>query len=218
MVAKDGDRRHIDSLDALHRLLPELIRLQDDHPRLALAALANPLLAIEHAGYRIAPGLKREMALRTRFAPADAERLLALEAELRENLGKEADLDNPATFAEPLLRAVASAPAKGSARKAAAASPSGARIDTVRLRSALEKPLPPRRQGQLPREDPLSEFASQHPLLARLVAYRSLEQSRPRLADRDQFEGLLAGKTATPVKAARLRYKPAPVRAARKGR
>jgi hypothetical protein len=196
----------IDTLDELHRCLPELVKLQETHPRLAIAALANPLLAIEQAGYTLAPTIAREAELRVRFRPEDADKLLSLERSLHSVLGQEVDLESPDSFIEPVLRVIAERPAKG--KRAGPRKESGP--DDQDLRAALERPLS-RRPGR-PLEDPLEAHAARHPLLAEFVEYRRLEFSRPRLASRDLFEALLTGNVQSPISKARFTYKARPAR------
>lgn len=214
MARKSSGPATITSLDELHRRLPELVRLQETHPRLALAALANPLLALEHAGYALAPEIAREVELRTRFRGKEAEELLAQEKRLKAAVGSAVDLNDPKSYAAPMLRAVAAKPAK--ARRAAQAPCAEDEEPEDALKQALEKPPPPRRPAIGQAEDPLAPFAKRHPLIADFVAYRRLESSRPRLADRALFEELLAGRREGPVNKARFVYKSAPKRAARR--
>jgi len=206
MSAKTPRPVSIDSLDELHRRLPELVKLQEAHPRLAIAALANPLLAIEQAGYILAPHIMREAELRVRFRPEDADLLLSLDKKIRSVLGEDIDHNRPESFVEPMLRAVAAHPAK--AKKAAARQE--AQNDDRDLRAALDRPLV-RRPGQ-PHEDPLEAFAARHTLLLEFVEYRRLEGSRPRLASRELFEGILSGKVESPIRKARFTYTAGPKR------
>ncbi len=192
--------RHIASLDDLHRRLPEMVKQQETHPRLAIAALANPLLALERLGYTIASEIAREVAIRTRFRGEDAERLLTLDQALRTDLGDDADLDDAPTLAPRLLKLMGE-----TARKKSVAAP---------LREALHKPVIAAPIGRPPLADPLADFRAAHPVIDRLVTYRALDASRPRLASPALFEAILAGKAASPVTAARLRYKRAPERKA----
>lgn len=203
--------RHIDSLDELHRRLPEMVRQQETHPRLAIAALANPLLALERLGYTIEPAIAREAAARTRFSRTDADRLLSLDRELRQALGDDIDLDDMVALAPRVLRVVHPPRPKQARTTAKAKVP-----DTV-LRDAIEKPPAPVPFGTPRIADPLAGFRDAHPVIEQLLAYRTLEASRPRLASRALFDALLSGKAAAPVTAARLRYKRAPERSA-KGR
>lgn len=214
MARKTSGAAVIASLDDLHRRLPELVRLQETHPRLALAALANPLLALEHAGYAIAAEIAREVELRTRFRGQEADELLAREKRLKAALGSKVDLDDPKSYARPMLSAVAAKPVKAS--RAAQAKCADDENPEDALKRALEKAPPPRRPAIGQTDDPLAPFANRHPLIADFVAYRRLEASRPRLADRALFEELLAGRREGPVSKARFIYKSAPKRAARR--
>jgi hypothetical protein len=205
---------HITSLDELHRRLPEMVRHQETHPRLAIAALANPLLALETLGYTIDPAIAREVALRTRFSGEDAGRLLTLERDVHAVLGDDFDIDDAAAVAPRLLRLVEPEAAKDVAKRAARA-PAEVEAPAASLRAALGVAAPVAAVGRPRAADPLVPFRGLHPVIGRLVAYRTLEASRPRLASRAVFEALLAGKTAGPVTAARLRYKRAPERSAK---
>lgn len=211
MAKKPSDANVIKSLEDLHRRLPELVRLQETHPRLAVAALANPLLALEQAGYAIAPAIAREVELRTRFRGDEADTLIAQEGRLKAALGTQVDLDDPRSFAAPMLRTIAAGIPK--AKRAAKQQDyrSGEDGDDD-LRGALETPLQPHRPGTIRPADPLAAYSARHPLIADFVEYRRLESSRPRLADRTVFEGLLSGRTESPIGKARFSYKSAPKR------
>src|SRR4051812_11611067 len=84
----------ISSWKAAQALIPEILeRLNADQP-LLLAALANPLFALEELGYEIEPSFEEELIDRLRFGTKDAARIRHLRKEIFAHAGDAFDLES----------------------------------------------------------------------------------------------------------------------------
>ena len=72
----------ITSFKEFHQLVPTILKHLNDNQALALRALANPLLAFDEMGYRLSPGVSKEVERIIRFSPAQRKILEKLEADL----------------------------------------------------------------------------------------------------------------------------------------
>ena len=154
--------------------MPRLVAALNDDPRLARAALANPLFAIEELGYTIDEGVRTTFERRIRFTIEDADRLQRLAAEVSEAAGCDVDVDDPYDLAHVLFDELG-LPRPEPNRKG----------DEEALPT---EPLDPR----LPwitdsRPDPLEALAKAHPVMRPLLEYRKLDASQPRLASPDRY-------------------------------
>ncbi len=177
--------RRLSSVEDAQRAMPRLIGALNDDPRLARAALANPLFAIEELGYTIDEGIRTTFERRIRFRPDEAARLEGLAAEVSEAAGCEVDVDDPYDLAHVLFDVLGlprpDANGKGEVERFNDRS-------SHEERSSATEPLDPR----LPwvtdyRPDPLEALAGTHPVIRPLLEYRNLDASQPRLASPDRY-------------------------------
>jgi len=182
MEQHDDESKQINSLKQLQKMLGGIIKRHEKDERLALAALANPILALEKMGYRLSPELREEIELRTRFGEEKSKQLLALRESVHKAAGKKFDLDSPAE-----LRAVL-------------AETLGAREVRVEL-----PPLQFLKKTRKP--DPLVEHADRHPMMKPLLEYRALESSQPRLASKEMFDKIHSGKKKLPIAITRVKFR-----------
>jgi hypothetical protein len=176
------------SLKSLQLSLPEILKQQDKRPELVVAALSNPILALEKLGYSFSPEFRKELETRIRFGKDNLDHVQKLETELHGYLGADVSLHS-ATAVEKSLRGVLQREKKEL--------PSEFKLAPIQAR-----PFGP------PVKDPLAALASLHPAISRLVEYRSLQAAHPPLAQPATFEKVLSGHAVTQVTQARFRLSP----------
>lgn len=226
MSRSDDAAKVVRSHAELHRLLPRLFAQQEQRPQLAIAALANPVLALRELGYVLAPEIARHMERLARFGAARTAEIDAIEAELQRELGEKATLDDRQALAKAVMDRLPDslldaafpddADAKGGAAKGPDAPPLQAagkstapRAVSVRERLAdlLPEPRQRRFDGPASQPDPLAALKGRAPVLDAMLRLREIEGSRARLAEPEVFRGILDGRIATPV--TRVRFRPA---------
>jgi hypothetical protein len=166
-------------------------------PALALAAAANPILALEELGYRIAPEARREVEDRLRFRPREAARLSALRRQIAEHAGHPLDPDSPHELEVVLFEELGLAP-RDRARESAAGPD----------RALSVAPLPVQVGWAPAHSDPLEAIRGTHLIVEPLLEYRRLEASEPRLASAALYAELRSGKRSSPITRLRGRLKP----------
>ena len=185
-------QRTVDSWEQLQANIESILESINDNSQLAQAAAANPLLALEELGYEIEPAARTEIARRIRFSPRTAVRLRQLEEEVADIAGRAVDLDSAEDVRRLLFEELKlevpddSGNAGGKYRQAAPAKGGGPALDT--------RPLPPDLSTVGTRADPLRALEGRHAVMDPLLEYRQLEASTPRLAPRQAYEQLRAGK------------------------
>lgn len=184
----------ITSWSELQREAETIVERLNADQQLALAAAANPLLALAELGYHVEPGARAEIEERLRFKPDDAERL----AQLRRRVVKEAGGPFDLTDDEEVRRVLTSIGVRATPAGAVAPRPFPSRLPGRRAAAASE---PPRWT------DPFEGVRDAHALMEPLLAYRALDATEPRLADRDVYRAVRAGTRAVPVTRLRLRVK-----------
>ena len=189
----------VGSWDDLRNAAAELVQTINSDERLALAAAANPMYAVEECGYQIHPDARTEIEDRFRFRPEVASRLSELRASIYEQAGEVFDLQSGTALGEVLFDRLHVRPRSGrGSRKAKRPE----RIDT--------QPLPPQVGWARQVKDPLEALRGSHPILEPLLEYRRLEASEPRLASRDLYQQLRDGTRHAPLMRARARFKAGP--------
>ena len=219
MERPEGELITIKSHSALRKLLPKLLEQQDERQDLALATLANPILAIEALGYAFAPEIRLHMERLARFGEQKTRDLERLETRLREELGADLDLADGAAVAKAVLARLPAAQTSeqqtSKTSKAEQQRPSHGTgtddrpddgLDRAKLAAALAE-MPQRRFDAFKRpKDPLAAFKGAAPVIDDLIAYREIENSRARLATPEIFQKILSGDIDTPI--TRVRFRP----------
>ena len=195
-MAKKNDTL-IDSLYALQTRMPRVLKALNADPSLALAAGANPILALQALGYELTPETIEEISSRARFGPEGGDPLAAQAKKVFKAADREFDLEEVAETGRILADLLTSKPAK-KRRKADQAAPTLKRKERQALLDALEAPLNPSRIGARP-VDPLSQFTKLHPVVAELVAYRQLQRRFPGFADEATFNHIRAQEGRQPI-------------------
>jgi len=87
-----GDR--ISSWAELQSEAPAILERLNADKRLGVAAATNPVIAMEHLGYVIAPDARQSIADRLRLGPEAADTLAGLRSEISRQAGREVDPDD----------------------------------------------------------------------------------------------------------------------------
>ena len=142
--------------------------------------MANPIIALERAGFTFTSEAKEEIESYVRFGKEGAKRIYDLREKINATVGRKIDIKNPEQLADAILSdtgekelAKQHSPVRksGYAQKAA---------DRAKLLEAL-KAKPKKVNNQW--TDQLTEFASVHPLIPLLIEYRQMESERTGFTD-----------------------------------
>jgi len=195
----------IDSLDALRRRVPAIVKQINEEPALALRAAANPLLALADMGYRLTDRLAREVELRLRFTPQAIDRLEQLRTQIAKLSEGPLDPDDPADLRRVLFERLKLPPLSSRAQPIVVAQSAVARTQSATPRDELDFSwIPP---GGVRHPDALTALRNAHPIVAPLMEYRAIQASQPRLATREAFERLARGDATLPRIRIRARLK-----------
>ena len=195
----------MDSLDALRRRVPSIVKQINEEPALALRALANPLLALAEMGYQLTDRLAREVELRLRFTPDIIERLNQLSTQIAELSEGPLDPDDLTDLRRALFERLKLPPLPPRPQPIVVA-----QSEVARTRSATPHDelafhwIPP---GGLRHPDPLTALRGAHPIVEPLLEYRAIQASQPRLATREVFDRLTRGDAKLPKIRVRARLK-----------
>lgn len=203
------ERVVIDSWEQLQERVQDLLERINADSMLALAAAANPILALEELGFDINPAARDEIETRFRFHPRTAVRIRQLQDEIFRHAERHFDLRSPEELSailfdrlaltlpthersEPRRQAPTRRRTKSSTekrsdeqideQKQSAPRPTIDLRPLIRLPGATEDPV-----------DPLAAFAGAHPIIAPLLEYRRLDASRSRLAPRALYDDVRRG-------------------------
>ncbi|AMK76893.1 MULTISPECIES: hypothetical protein [Methylomonas] len=186
---------NINSLHELQLQMPRIVQAVNANPGLALAAAANPLLALEQLGYKLSSAAREEVEQYARFGPDNLKRLAEIETEFGKLLTTKtmpADLSEAhALFEksgyEPSDKSAANKKATLKPAKNQGLATSLAAIFAAKIWAADEE------------KKLLRELSAQHPGLLLLYQYRKIHRQRPAFATRSAFETILAGEKNTLV-------------------
>ncbi len=191
----------IQSFQDAQKQIQSILAELNAKPELALAAAANPVLALEELGYELTPQARLEIEDRVRFGQKKAKRIQELRSLIFDNVGHTFDLQSDEDLSAVLEELRLPRP-----RPVAAETRVAKRIPGPSL------VVPPQMQWGRRQEDPLDSLRGTHPVIEPLLEYRRLESSEPRLASREVYAELREGKKKTPVLSIRARLKSQPHR------
>jgi hypothetical protein len=176
-------RDRIESWSDLQAKAAQILDRLNADDRLALAAAANPLLALEQLGYVIAPEARTPIADRLRLGPDAAGTLTGLRAEMARLADRAVDPDD----LEDLHRVLAELGIAG--------------MEPNQLEAALDL-SPPRWRPGGAGPDPLEHLRDRHPVMGPLLEYRRVAAQKPPFAPPHVFARVVAGEVTPAVTAA----------------
>jgi DNA polymerase family A len=184
----------IDSIEAMQKVVPVIVKAVNDDQAFGLRAAANPLLAAEELGYQIVPEIRQTVERRVRFSQEDAARLGELETQVYKLAGVQFGIDSPQELDRVLFEKLKLTRPTSSQQ----ASPDSYH----KLASA-----PPTTAGLTQAADPLEELRNAHPIMPPLLEYRRIDRTAPRLAPRELYERIRSGEVKMPVTRIQARLK-----------
>lgn len=201
----DEGTKRFDSFDELRRDVREILERINADEQLALAAAANPVLALQEIGYEISDEVERDLERRARFDRDERSRLAELEAEVFRHAGRPFDI-GAADELETVLFEELRIPRP---QRNPSAEQQGREHKEKRERGPKAAPRVPN-VGWGPRvPDPLEELADAHPVMGPLLEYRALEARHPRFAPRPLYERVRRGEAGVTLRLrARLKDQP----------
>jgi DNA polymerase I-like protein with 3'-5' exonuclease and polymerase domains len=179
----------ITSYDEFRKCVPGIVRKINAEPGLSVRAAANPLLAFEEAGFRLAPAIQKTVERHFRFSPRERRQLSAIEQQLRGELGDGLDFDDPRQLERLLFQTL------GLER------PAG--MSSLACPERFFTGIPGRNVRQI-WTDPLEVLASKHPVVESLLAYRRLQVRRPAFATRSEYDAIRNRQRILPISRLRI--------------
>ena len=215
----------IDTFPDLQARAGEILDRLRSAPILALAAAANPLLAVEHLGYQFDPKTRPGIADRIRLGPTAAGQLAELRTTIARLIDRQVDPDDGPAVRRLLtdLGVLTSQPdgdEPGTGRRRPSRSQSGhgrrhpdrtePGVGPSPAADADPDTDPPRWHPGGAGPDPLEPYRGRHPVLEPLLEYRRISARRPRFAPPHAFAAILDGTVTTPLTAVRGRLQSPP--------
>jgi hypothetical protein len=191
----------ITSWEELRARVSELLAALNGDTNLAIAAAANPILALEELGYQVAAESRRAIEDRFRFSYRKAARLRALRRELTELAGRPIDIDSADDVRKLLVEDLRVFDSKSVSLKQSGGCRTTDRSrdkPSAPVRSSFE-PMAVQTLWAEPAPDPLEPWRGTHPIMIPLLEYRQLDASEPRLAPSDLYQELRAGRRKSPI-------------------
>lgn len=190
-----GEFRTLDYMAQIRDIITEVLEQVNDNHRLAVAALANPVLALEELGYGLSDELRSSIVRRARFPADEIEQLNDLSEIIDDLAGRHVDPEDPEDIERLLFDELQLARPDAYRKRALTRS---ARADML----AGDADRQYGRLGARPQrswDDPLQELLGQAPVVEPLIEYRALDARRPPLADASTYAALRDGDLSTPV-------------------
>lgn len=179
----EEELREVTRIEQLQKRLGDLLSRINGDRRLALAAAANPLLALEELGFRLAPEVRREIENRGRFSRrqlARREKLLGEFTRVAPGYAiEEANLLS-AGEVRRLLRDIL-------------------KIEPGRIPGDLDLRWTRTAANSKKAADPLDAVADAHPAIPTLIALRAIERKAMRFASPSIYRAIRSGELKLPI-------------------
>ncbi|HSB78410.1 MAG TPA: hypothetical protein VLM91_06465 [Candidatus Methylomirabilis sp.] len=200
--------RTVATFDALHRLVPSIVKRLSQDRDLAVRAMANPTLAIQELGFDLAPGVAREVERRVRFSEETRNRLAAIEAKLFEAAGERFNPESGEDIERVLFSRLKLPKPKGltSLDPPPARPLEGPRIVVKQVETGgrrggkkAQRRFVARRVEPVLPIDPLKQLKGKHQVVDLLLQHRGITLRVPKLASRADYEALKANPRGVPI-------------------
>ncbi|MBE15109.1 MAG: hypothetical protein CL867_02585 [Cytophagaceae bacterium] len=179
--------------------MPRLLEEHKDNTQLLRAAMANPILALNHIGIELTPALEVEVERRVRFDAKTRKKISDIENDLEKATGKKVSpFDTPKvqTFLKAVLSKTKTKSTKKSIEdvvKALAHKPDSQKILKVAFGNAEASSYSQKEEKETSK-DPLTRYRKEHEVIPILLKYRALEANFPKLASKEVFNKILKKK------------------------
>ena len=162
---------------------------------LAIAAAANPFLALEELGIHVAPEARPEIEDRLRFSDRDRTRRRNLREAIFKAAGQTFDISDAYALYRVLAHDLSLSPPPDE--------------DGCAAPFPDTHPLPVQTgasEADEPPEDPLAVLEGRHPIVDPLLEYRAIDASVHRMAPQPAYEAIRKGKRETGIRDLRIRF------------
>jgi hypothetical protein len=183
----------IQSLKDLQLRMPAIINEYGSNNYFTQLALANPLIALERAGFQFTPGAKDEIEHYVRFGRSGLDRLHFLKEAIYKQTGEAFDLDNTEQLTGILLRIADTGKAQPSNSRQKLTYSSSTPFTRDKLADILMQP-PLQHDNEW--QDGLQVYAGIHPVMPLLMEYRKMQAEHPRFASPEKI-GIIEEKLKT---------------------
>jgi hypothetical protein len=170
---------------------------------LAMAAAANPLLALEYLGYQLTEKAIQEIGPYARFGPDGLARLADLEQQWTAQTGSRPLPLGKESARDFLLQLTA---ADSGYKKTASSSPRQT-PDLKQLDTALDLVFSKNNVDAAAEKKIADSLSKVHPALPIVRAYHKIHQQRPAFASKEQFQKIISGKTKSVATSIEFRLK-----------
>ncbi|WP_459212051.1 hypothetical protein [Aquimarina rhabdastrellae] len=178
----------IKNLTELQKMMPRLLEKYGEEQHLVKAAMANPILALEHIGIKLTPKVAEEVESRARFGTETGDKIQKIQTKVNKLTGRDFDLESNTVITNFLKKELKEELI----------------IDNKIIpfselkKSIIERPKTIaffNKKGSV--IDPLQRFEKSHKLIPMLLEYRALQARIPALASIKVFNEILKNSTDT---------------------
>jgi hypothetical protein len=189
----------IQSLKDLQLRMPAIIQQFGNDNNFTKIALANPIAALERAGFQFTEAAKEEIENYVRFGPTGVEKLQSLRQDMYKHFGSELQLNNKEAVADAIMRVIPGGETEtpGKSRQAKSGYTSSTKIKRDELVKILS--TEPRETGNEWRDD-LQPYSALHPVIPLLIEYRKMQAGNPPFAQPEQIPAIEEKLKKLPLK------------------
>jgi hypothetical protein len=177
----------IGSLKDLQMRMPAIIQQYGTDNNFTQIALANPIIALERAGFHFTEGAKDEIEHYVRFGREGLDRLHFLKEDIYKHIVGQIDLNNAEQVGDALMRILpgeSSDQYSGQEQGANAAYTPAIKPDRDTLIRILK--TPPKQAGENWQDD-LQPYSTLHPVIQLMIDYRKMQADNPPFAPAEQI-------------------------------
>jgi hypothetical protein len=176
----------IQSLKELQVRMPAIIQQFGNDNKFTQIALANPIAALERAGFHFTENAKEEIENYVRFGRTGLDKLQVLRGDIFKYFGGQVNLNNTEALTDAILRVVPPSEEKtpGKSKQDKTAYTSSARLQRNELIKILNTEPKP---GDKEWHDALQTYSTLHPIFPLVIEYRKMQAENPAFARPEQL-------------------------------